>query len=112
MENKVLERIKNIMREFGLSPRAFAHEIGFNYSTLNNYLCGRRQTVDSDLIVKTLKRFDDVSAEWLLRGTGSMKKDESLEGMNTAINMLIGENRVLREQVGLGERKDLYRMSA
>lgn len=112
MENKVLERIKNIMRELGLSPRAFAHEIGFNYSTLNNYLCGRRQTVDSELIIKTLKRFDNVSAEWLLRGIGSMEEDESFEGMNTAINMLIGENRVLREQVGLGERKEIYRKSA
>ena len=68
----------------GYSPRAFAIAIGFNYSTLNNYLTGRRSTIDSELIEKALTSFDDISAEWLLRGKGDIliQKEETEPGMD------------------------------
>lgn len=75
MENAVIERVKLIIEDKGISPRVFSKAIGFNYSTLNNYLTGRRTTIDSELIVKMLLTYDDISAEWLLREEGEMLKD-------------------------------------
>lgn len=68
----LIERIKKIIDEKQLSARAFSQAIGFNYTTLNNYLTGRRSTIDSELITKVLISYDDVSAEWLMRGKGEM----------------------------------------
>lgn len=81
--NTLIDRIKMIIEAKGYSPRAFAMVIEFNYSTLNNYLTGRRSTIDSELIEKTLMSFDDISAEWLLRSKGDMfiQKEETEPGM-------------------------------
>lgn len=68
----ILERIKEFISIKGLTPRAFAIKIDFNYSTLNNYLTGRRSTIDLELVNKTLSSFENLSAEWLLRGKGEM----------------------------------------
>lgn len=68
----LIERIKKIIDEKQLSARAFSQAIGFNYTTLNNYLTGRRSTIDSELIMKVLITYDDISAEWLMRGKGEM----------------------------------------
>lgn len=80
----LIDRIKMIIEAKGYSPRAFAIAIGFNYSTLNNYLTGRRSTIDSELIEKVLTSFDDISAEWLLRGKGDIliQKEETEPGMD------------------------------
>ena len=80
----LIDRIKMIIEAKGYSPRAFAIAIGFNYSTLNNYLTGRRSTIDSELIEKALTSFDDITAEWLLRGKGEIKKkkEETEPGMD------------------------------
>ena len=80
----LIDRIKMIIEAKGYSPRAFAIAIGFNYSTLNNYLTGRRSTIDSELIEKALMSFDDISAEWLLRGKGDIliQKEETEPGMD------------------------------
>lgn len=74
MENTVIERIRGLILEKGLSPRAFAQVVGFNYSTLNNYLTGRRSSIDNDLIIKIISTFNDVSSDWLLTGQGPMLK--------------------------------------
>ena len=74
----LIDRIKMIIEAKGYSPRAFAIAIGFNYLT------GRRSTIDSELIEKALTSFDDISAEWLLRGKGDIliQKEETEPGMD------------------------------
>lgn len=92
--NTVLARIKEIINAKRLSPRSFSLAIGFNYSTLNNYLTGRRSTIDYELIEKTIESFDDISAEWLLRGKGKMlisdnqPKDESAERISMLVDTI------------------------
>ena len=54
MENTIIERIKKIIEYKQLSSRAFAIAIDFNYTTLNNYLTGRRTSIDKDLLVKII----------------------------------------------------------
>lgn len=65
------ERVKEIIAYTGLSARAFALKCGIAQNTLNRQLNGVRElslaTIDAILISN-----EDISAEWLLRGKGSM----------------------------------------
>lgn len=74
----MIERVKQIIEFTKLSPRKFAKEVGFNYSTLNNYLNGRRSSIDSSLLSGIISSFDNISATWLLTGQGSMLKADNL----------------------------------
>lgn len=99
----LIDRIKMIIEAKGYSPRAFAIAIGFNYSTLNNYLTGRRSTIDSELIEKALTSFDDISAEWLLRGKGQMllsevTPDPNIEQMKRLVDTITTLQGIITEQ--------------
>ena len=73
MENLVLTRLKLFLKEEKLSENAFSKAIGMNQTTINTYfLCKRK--LSFELIDKTLAAFPNLSAEWLLRGEGSMYK--------------------------------------
>lgn len=72
MESSVIERISEVIRYKNLTNRSFALKIGFNYSTLHNYLSGRRAAVDLNLILKISETFSDISTEWILTGRGNM----------------------------------------
>lgn len=74
MENSVIERVKECIEIKGMSAREFAKSIGFNCSTLNNYITGRRVTVGVDLIQKIVQTFKEINSEWLLTGNGNMIK--------------------------------------
>ena len=67
MEN----RIQNIIEKYGLSSNAFANEIDVNRSTVSHILSGRNKP-SIEVLQKILKRFPDISANWLLLGQGSM----------------------------------------
>lgn len=93
--NTLLDRIKMIIEAKELSPRSFAIAIKFNYSTLNNYLTGRRSTIDSELIGKIAMSFDDISTKWLLTGKGEMlKKGASISSANQGNGNSIEYNHV------------------
>lgn len=79
MENTIIERIKKIIEYKQLSSRAFAIAIDFNYTTLNNYLTGRRTSIDKDLLVKIISTYDDISSDWLLINRGSMLKPSTTQ---------------------------------
>jgi repressor LexA len=78
MKQSVIKRVSELIERRGVTPRGFASEIDFNYSTLNNYLTGRRKAIDVSLIESIVSSFGNVSAEWLITGNGTMLKDESL----------------------------------
>lgn len=86
----VLDRLKLFISTLEMTPRAFAIKIDFNYSTLNNYLTGRRTTIDLELISRTISSFEDISAEWLMRGKGEMLlTSEQPTGAEDRMNKLI-----------------------
>ena len=70
MEVTVIQRIKEIIDKKGVTPRSFASIINFNYSTLNNYLSGRRTSIDCLLLERIALSFDDISMDWILTGKG------------------------------------------
>lgn len=97
----LLERISEIIKAKGYSPRSFAITIGFNYSTLNNYLTGRRTTIDCELVEKTLMSIGDISAEWLLRGKGEMliSANQPNDGSCERISMLVDTITTLQKTI-------------
>lgn len=76
MENAVIQRLKKVIEQKRLSVTALGKTIGIHPSTLNRQFNGESAmtlgTVDA-----FLQYFNDISAEWLLRGEGEMIKGHS-----------------------------------
>lgn len=115
MENTINERIRLIYeRSKERSVRSYALKIAVPPTTLNECIKGSEPRFS--LIKAILDGEPSISAEWLIRGIGYMEKTdlsaEYVEELKAELNQLKGENRVLREQIGLGERKDSNSQSA
>ena len=65
--SKIIERIKRIISDSGLSNSSFADKIGVPRSSISHILSGRNNP-SLDLIIKILRNFDDINADFLLRG--------------------------------------------
>lgn len=77
---KTIERIKMLISENAKSERDFAMKIGVNQVTLNNYTANKRK-LSLEIIEAILNAFPEISAEWLLRGTGSMMLNETSDSI-------------------------------
>lgn len=71
MENIVLQRIKTILENKKISKSQFARELEMEQVTVNNQINAKRG-ISFELIFNILNHYSDLSAEWLLRGTGDM----------------------------------------
>lgn len=121
METAINQRVMEFYNSTGYkSVRLWAKELDIPYTTLSEFLRG------SEPRYSTIKAILDgnpyLSAEWLMRGTGEMllkekadnpssEKDE-LEKIKAELNQMMGENRLLREQLGLPQRKEVPGKSA
>ena len=65
------------MQEFSMSENEFAKALSMSQSTLNGYTKESRKP-SLALAESILNAFEDVSAEWLLRGEGAMYKTTEL----------------------------------
>lgn len=75
MESLVAQRIKSVLESKQISIAAFSKIIGMQQVTCNRQLRGD-QAVSLGLIEGFLKEFDEISAEWLLRGIGNRVVEE------------------------------------
>ena len=71
----MISRIKEIIAYYSLSNRSFAIKCGLKDNTFINQLNGVRE-VSLNTINAILLSFEDISAEWLLRGKGQMLLSE------------------------------------
>ena len=67
----MIDRIKNIITSKGVKRLGFAAAIGISKGTLDNYLDGKNKP-SLPLAEGILRAYPDISAEWLMRGEGSM----------------------------------------
>lgn len=67
----MINRIKQLQDVLGVSENELAQRLGMSQSTLNSYTLGKRKP-SYDLAESILATFVDVSAEWLMRGEGTM----------------------------------------
>lgn len=79
----MITRIKDIIAYYGLSTRAFAMKCGLKDNTFSNQLNGMRE-LSLTTVNAILFSNEEISAEWLLRGKGSMllQKEETEPGMD------------------------------
>ena len=79
----MINRIKEVIALSGLSDRAFAIKCGIKQNTLSRQLGGVSE-VSASTINTILDNYQEISAEWLLRGKGSMllQKEETEPGMD------------------------------
>lgn len=69
------DRINEIRDNYRLSNRGFAEAVGAKPAATNNYLNGTKEP-SLEFVDRILSTYVDVSAEWLLRGVGSMFKED------------------------------------
>lgn len=117
MQEDVLQRVKQILNErFKNNVSLMAREIGVEQNTLNNYVVGKRKP-SLELAMAILRTFGDISAEWLMRGTGTMTNGaegvekpmmtnsqiistiDFVDTMTAQVKSLREENMMLKEQL-------------
>lgn len=76
MESLILQRVKLLLEEKSISINALAKQINIAQATLNPQLRGDR-ALSAKVVDSILTTFPDVSAEWVMRGTGSMYLDKT-----------------------------------
>ena len=71
METTIYQRVKLVLEDKSISVNALSKQINVAQATLNPQLRGDR-TLAANIVAKILDVFPDVSAEWLMRGVGTM----------------------------------------
>jgi len=69
------ERILQIMNQEGLTSSRFAEEIGIQRAGMSHITSGRNNP-SLDVLTKILERFTYINPDWLIFGTGNMKRGE------------------------------------
>ena len=69
------DKIDRIMQLENLNAAQFAAEIGIQSSTLSHIINGRNKP-SLDVLSRILKRFKNISSDWLILGVGSMYRSE------------------------------------
>ncbi len=97
----IKKRLDLVVKELGLSGRAFEKECGLangSYSSI-------RDGVGADKLNKILLRYPQVSADWLISGNGEMMKTAKIpppvdnSGSVFAGNDLLSRNQLTREEM-------------
>ena len=73
MESPILQRVIQIIKELNLTDNQFSKRLKIAQTTMSGYLSGNRK-LSLQVIESVLSEFEDISAEWLLRGEGEMYK--------------------------------------
>jgi len=67
----MIDRIKQVMEYYKLTPASFSEQIGINRSNLTHLFSGRNQP-SLELAKKILHSYPDIRTEWLIMGVGEM----------------------------------------
>ena len=101
------DRINEVRDHYRLSNRGFAEAVGAKPAATNNYLNGTKEP-SLEFVGRILSTYVDISAEWLLRGVGSMFKEDKptdeallkeLEDMKVKLLVQEGITKELRDML-------------
>ena len=106
MKDSVKDRLKFYLKHNDIKAIDFCKSIGVS----SGFISGMRESIQPDKLKSIAINYPLLDIGWLMTGIGEMEKTTSpnleiIESLKAENNMLRGENRVLREQLGLGERK-------
>ena len=107
-EKEIIGKMNDFWAQSGKSKAEMSRELGVDAGTFGNILNGNRG-VSAGLLSKLLETYPSVSAEWLMRGAGSMfAADGRVGGENIAnnSNSQINAGDTINRLVSLLEEKD------
>ena len=78
MEVTIYQRIMLILEDKQVSVNALSKLVDISQTTLNTQLKGER-ALSANVVSKVLVAFPDVSAEWLIRGVGTMYSNKDAD---------------------------------
>lgn len=107
-EKEIIGKMTDFWAQSGKSKAEMSRELGVDAGTFGNILNGNRG-VSAGLLSKFLETYPSVSAEWLMRGIGSMfAADGHVGGENIANNnnSQINAGDTINRLVSLLEEKD------
>ena len=78
MEVTIYQRIMLILDNKQVSVNALSKLVEMSQTTLNTQLKGER-ALSANVVSKVLSVFPDVSAEWLMRGVGTMYSNQNAD---------------------------------
>ena len=78
MEITIYQRIMLILEDKQVSVNALSKLVDMSQTTLNTQLKGER-ALSANVVSKVLVAFPDVSAEWLMRGVGTMYSNKDAD---------------------------------
>ena len=78
MEMTIYQRVKCVLENKSISVNALSKKINVAQATLNPQLKGDR-SLAANIVEKILAVFPDVSAEWLMRGVGTMYSNQDAD---------------------------------
>lgn len=84
------DRIQKLIRVLDMNPTAFSESLQVSVTVIFNIIKGRRSKPSFDLILNILRTYNKLSAEWLIKGEGSMWNDDivtSAEFTPSHVNM-------------------------
>lgn len=116
MEENVTQRVKELIRAMAISENKFSQTLKMKQNTLNKQLADGGCGVSITTVLLILDLYKNVSAEWLLRGAGSMFTDEQqqlsesnsktlenlsivIKSQQETISIVSNENKQLREEL-------------
>ena len=110
MDNAVIHRVRIFLKQKKITNRDLSNMLSMRETTLNGKLNGTRG-LDLDTLKSIITHFEDLSAEWLLRGEGEMlrekKEDSSLHHIEQ--NSVTEDSfiyKIYQDQLNLCKEKD------
>lgn len=104
MESTINGRIREFINYLDITDSAFAKKIGVTQSVIASMFL-RGTEPSAKVISSVLAVFDDISAEWLLRGKGEMlisanqSKDENTERISRLVDTIATLQGTINEQL-------------
>ena len=104
MERTINGRIREFINYLDITDSAFAKKIGVTQSVIASMFL-RGTEPSAKVISSILAVFDDISAEWLLRGKGEMlisanqSKDENTERISRLVDTIATLQGTINEQL-------------
>ena len=91
----IVERLKKIMEDKGLSSSQMADTIGVQRSAISHIISGRNKP-SLDFVLKVLEAFPDISSEWLLKGENEGEKPlvSATENRSVSASQIAGKKTI------------------
>lgn len=84
----MISRIKAVLAYSNMTETQFAKRLGVTQSSLNRVMRGATE-ISFKLVNAILTEFNEISAEWLIRGTGTMLSDDNKAAVTKRIDSMI-----------------------